>query len=56
MYGILEVGGIANKQLVGVLEPFGYAIVSVTSGLWWHKASMISFTLVFDDFGVKYTG
>ena len=37
MYVIPEAGGIANYPLFEVLEPFGYAIVSVTSGLWWHK-------------------
>ena len=34
---IPEAGGIANYPSFEVLEPFGYGIVSVTSGLWWHK-------------------
>ena len=37
MYVIPEAGGIANYPIFEALEPFGYAIVSVISVLWWYK-------------------
>jgi hypothetical protein len=36
--------------------PHGYHHVEHTHGLWHHKTRPITFTLVVDDFGVKYVG
>ena len=55
MYGLPQAGKIANDRLVKFLEPYGYAPVPVTAGLWRHETKDITFTLVVDDFGVKYT-
>jgi hypothetical protein len=48
-------GALANKQLSKVLGKERYFPSEHTSGLWLHKTRDISFTLVVDDFGVKYT-
>ena len=36
------------------MKPYGYEPCSLTPGLWKHHTRPISFTLVVDDFGVKY--
>jgi hypothetical protein len=56
MYGLPQAGIIANHQLVKRLAPFGYYPVTHTPGLWRHKYRPILFSLVVDDFGVKYVG
>ena len=56
MYGLRQAGILANKLLVKRLETFGYYPVEFTPGLWRHKWRPIIFSLVVDDFGVKYTG
>jgi hypothetical protein len=38
------------------LAPYGYYEVAHTPGLWRHVTRPISFSLVVDDFGVKYVG
>ena len=38
------------------LAPHGYHKCINTPGLWYHESQPISFTLVVDDFGVKYVG
>jgi hypothetical protein len=38
------------------LAPFGYAPVTHTPGLWKHEYRPILFSLVVDNFGVKYVG
>jgi hypothetical protein len=55
MYGLPQAGRIANEQLTKFLAPHGYAPVPITPGLWQHTTRDIAFTLVVDDFGVKYT-
>jgi hypothetical protein len=55
MYGLPQAGRIANDRLTKFLEPHGYTPVAVTPGLWKHHTRDITFTLVVDDFGVKYT-
>jgi hypothetical protein len=55
MYGLPQAGRIANDRLTKFLEPHGYTPVAVTPGLWKHHTKDITFTLVVDDFGVKYT-
>jgi hypothetical protein len=56
MYGLPQAGIIANQLLVKRLTPFGYYPVTHTPGLWRHKHRPILFSLVMDDFGVKYVG
>jgi hypothetical protein len=56
MYGFPQAGKIAQERLTKVLEPFGYAPAPITAGFWLHKSRPITFTIVVDDFGVKYTG
>ena len=55
LFGLKQSGALANKQLSKVLGKEGYYHSKHTSGLWLHKTRDISFTLVVDDFGVKYT-
>ena len=55
MYGLPQAGRIASNRLTAFLAPHGYAPVPITPGLWKHNASDLMFTLVVDDFGVKYT-
>jgi hypothetical protein len=56
MYGLPQACQIANEQLTKFLAPHGYAPVpTITPGLWQHTTHDIAFTLVVDDFSVKYT-
>ncbi len=54
VYGPLQVGILANKRLCRKLAPFGYYKCVNTPGLWYHETRPITFTLIVDDFGVKY--
>jgi hypothetical protein len=56
MYGLKQAGLLANQLLQTRLAPFGYYPARHTPGLWIHKTRPISFTLVVDDFAVKYVG
>jgi hypothetical protein len=56
IYGLPQAGILANKQLRERLAPFGYYEVAHTPGLWRHVTRPVQFTLVVDDFGVKYVG
>jgi hypothetical protein len=56
MYGLNQAGLLANQLLQTRLAPFGYYPARHTPGLWLHKTRPISFTLVVDDFAVKYVG
>jgi hypothetical protein len=56
MYGLKQAGLLANQLLQTRLAPFGYYPARYTPGLWLHKTRPISFTLVVDDFTVKYVG
>jgi hypothetical protein len=55
MYGLPQAGKLANDRLRKFLEPFGYVPCPVTPGLWRHLHSDLMFTLVVDDFGIRYT-
>jgi hypothetical protein len=55
MYGLPQAGRLANDRLVETLAPFGYRSCLVTPGLRKHDTNSVVFTLVVDDFGVKYT-
>ncbi len=54
VWGLPKAGILANKQLGRKLAPIGYKEHSNTPGLWYHKTRPILFTLVVNDFGVKY--
>ena len=56
MYGLPQAGILANKLLEKRLNAKGYFHHRHTPGLWYHTTRPISFTLVVDDFGVKYVG
>ena len=47
---------LANEHLEKKLRPFGYRQSTRIPGLWRHLWRPIQFTLVVDDFGVKYVG
>ena len=55
MYGPPQEGRTAHEALVKHLEPYGYHPSIKTPGLCTHKNLPISFTLVIDDFGAKYS-
>ena len=54
IYGLPQAGKLANTVLNEHLAPYGYFEVSHTPGLWQHITCPIAFSLVVDDFGVKY--
>jgi len=56
MYGLPQAGIIANQLLKKRLAKFGYYEMPHTPGLWRHESRPVSFTLVVDDFGIKYVG
>jgi hypothetical protein len=56
VWGLPQAGILANKRLRRKLAPFGYYECVNTPGLWYHVSRPISFTLVVDDFGVKFVG
>ena len=55
MYGLPQAGKLANDQLARFLLPHHYLPCPVTPGLWMDTTSDLMFTLVVDDFGVRYT-
>ena len=55
MYGLKQAGLIAWEQLVSNLAPHSYHPVTHSTGLWIHEPTNTLFTLVVDDFGIKYT-
>jgi hypothetical protein len=56
MYGLPQAGILANELLQRNLAKDGYRPTHHTHGLWTHDTLPISFSLVVDDFGVKYVG
>jgi hypothetical protein len=56
MYGLPQAGKIANDRLVKHLAKHGYKQAQHTHGLFTHKTNGVVFTLVVDNFGVKYVG
>ena len=56
MYGLPQAGLIANNLLKKRLTKAGYYDCQFTPGLWRHVWRPITFALVVDDFGVKFTG
>jgi hypothetical protein len=56
MYGLPQAGLLANELLEKSLNKRGYHHSKLVPGLWKHEWRPIQFTLVVDDFGVKYVG
>jgi hypothetical protein len=56
MYGLPQAGTLANELLQHNLAKDGYLLTHHTHGQWKHDTHPISFSLVVDDFGVKYVG
>jgi hypothetical protein len=56
MYGLRQAGLLSNQLLQTRLAPFGYYQARHIPGLWLHKTRPIYFTLVVEDFAVKYVG
>jgi len=56
MYGLPQAGLLAHQLLEKRLEKHGYTQSKQTLGLWKHEQGAICFSLVVDDFGVKYVG
>ena len=54
MYGLPQAGIIAQLLLEERIAKHGYHQSNMTPGLWTHDTRPISFSLVVDDFGVKY--
>ena len=55
IYGLPQSGRLANDYLHEKLRPAGYFEVNHTPGLWKHVSRPIQFSLVVDNFGVKYS-
>ncbi len=56
VWGLPQAGILANKLLRKQLAPHGYYECVNTSGLWRHATRPITFSLIVDDFGIKYVG
>ena len=56
MYGLPQAGLLAQQLLEKRLNEHGYHQSLHTPGLWTHETRPVAFTLVVDDFGVKYVG
>jgi hypothetical protein len=56
IYRLPQAGILAQELLEKQLNENGYSQSKAVPGLWTHNTRPISFTLVVDDFGVKYVG
>jgi hypothetical protein len=56
MYGLPQAGILAQKLLEERLNKHGYMQNKAIPGLWTHQSRPISFTLVVNNFGIKYVG
>jgi hypothetical protein len=56
MYGLPQAGILANELLQRNLAKDGYRPTQRAHGLWTHASHPISFSLLVDDFGVRYVG
>jgi hypothetical protein len=54
VWGLPQAGILANKQLRRKLAPFRYHKSPNTPGLWLHESRPLTFTLVVDNFGIKF--
>ena len=56
MYGLPQIGKLANDLLISIIGGFGYFPCQYTKVLWRNKWYPIVFILVVDDFGIKFYG
>lgn len=56
LYGLPQTRILANKLLRKRLKPHGYYKLPYTPGLWKHISQPVQFSLVVDDFSIKYVG
>ena len=56
IYGLKQAGRLAQQRMITHLSEHGYERMPNSPCLFVHKTNSVSFTLVVDDFGVKYTG
>ena len=56
MYGLPQAGLLTNELLEKRLNAHGYHQSKLVPGLWNHIWRPLQFTLVVDDFGIKYVG
>ena len=54
MYELPQVEKIANDKLKLHLAKFAYKPAPITPGLWRYQTRPLQFSLVVDDFGIKY--
>ncbi len=54
VWGLPQAGILANKRLYRKLAPFGYYKSINTPGLWRHESRPLTFTLMVNNFGVKF--
>lgn len=55
IYGLKEASYLSNLELKQILAKEGYFPLKLTSGIFKHTTRDILFSLVVDDFGVRYT-
>ena len=55
MYGFKKSGIISNLELQKNMEKFGHCPVRFTAGIWKHETNETIFTLVVNNFCIKYT-
>lgn len=56
LYGLPQAGRLSQQRLIRHLEAHGYKQATHTPCLFTHIDRPVSFTLIVDDFGIKYTG
>lgn len=56
IYSLPQADILANKLPKQCLAKHGYYEVAHTPGIWKHNSRPISFTLIVDDFSIKYNG
>jgi hypothetical protein len=56
MHGLPQAGRLTNDLLAKRLAKHGYFQSPTTAGLWKYTSQLIQFTLIVDDFGLKYVG
>ena len=54
MYGLTQAGNISNDKLKLNLAKFGYEPAPITPGIGRYQTFPLQFSLVVDDFGIKY--
>ena len=56
MYGLPQSGILSQTLLETHPNAHGYQQSNITPGMWTHEWRPVYFTLVVDDFGLKYVG